>query len=251
MIRINLLPPEYRVKERTPLPMLLGILGGVVFCVLVLFVFLYCHIVWLPKAVNDLKEAVFEKEAKQRKVLEYEALIKQQQKYQGLDKMVKDIEASKEKWGIYIKDLVTIFSDAEKENENLLIWISDLGFAGPPDAAPSPGKPVPGGTISFNGDLAGSDFGMYSLFVEEVLKQKEGRTLPQNIENLGEIRLKVTDRQGYIPDKSVSFPFDIQLKAKTPAAAQPAAAAAQPQGAPAGGQPAGGQEKKDDQKKGQ
>ncbi len=258
MIRINLLPPEFRVKERTPLPMLFAIMGSLVLCVLVLLVFLYFHMVWLPKVDNDLKEAVFEKDAKAKKVLEYESLVKQQMKFQSLDRTVKDIEAQKDFWGRYLKDLVTIFADCEKENENLRVWMSDLSFNAPQDSASRPGQSADGGAINFNGDIAGSDFSLYSTFIEEMLKTKEDRVLPARVDHLGEIRLKVTERQGYIPDKSVSYPFDIFLKAKAPETAPPppgqpgAAGAQQPSAAGAGaqGQPPGGaQAQPGDQKK--
>lgn len=214
MIRINLLPPEFRVKERTPLPMLLGILGGVVLCVLILLVFVYCHIVLLPRAENELNDHKIELEAKKKKKKEYDDLIDKKKMYEGLDNMVKSIEQTKEHWAVYLRDLVHVFNDAEKENELLKAWMSDLSFSGPKQMVGRRAGPPEGGKIVFKCDIAGSDFILYSDFVEEVRREREGRVLPERILKINEPRLQIEEHRGYNPDKSVSFPFEITLQAK-------------------------------------
>jgi len=214
MITINLLPPEFRVKDRTPLPMLLGILGGVVLCVLVLLVFIYCHIVWLPKVDTDLTDLKNELASKEKGVREYNDLVKKKKGFESLDNMVKDIEQGKEHWASYLRDLVLIFNDAEQKNEQLKVWMSDLSFSAAGKASVRRGSSPAGGKISFKGDIAGHDFSLYSDFVEEVSRKKEGRVLYKRIHSIIDPRLSIKEHQGYEPDKSVSFPFEITLTVK-------------------------------------
>jgi hypothetical protein len=214
MIRINLLPPEFRVKERTPLPMLLGILGGVVLCTMILLVFLYCHMVWLPKVVNDLKEKQFEKQNRELKVREYNDLMNEQKTFESLDKMVKTAEENKEHWAVFLKDIVTILNEAEKTNEQLKAWVSDLDFTGPQQTRGRAKGPAIGGTISYKCDIAGSNIGLFSDFLDEVRSEKDNRILPLRIAKIRPPNLSITDHPDYNPDKSVSFNFEVSLSTK-------------------------------------
>ena len=46
------------------------------------------------------------------------------------------------------------------------------------------------------------------------MKRKEGRVLSTRIQSVQVPSLTITDHQGFTPDKSVSFPFAIELKPK-------------------------------------
>ena len=81
MIEINLLPPQYRSVERTPLPVFVGLILGVVLIAGAVFV-----MVRTAGVTQDLKNQKQEQEG---------LLAKAQQEEQDFDKLVKSIEDAK------------------------------------------------------------------------------------------------------------------------------------------------------------
>ena len=223
MIKINLLPPEYRVKERTPLPMMMGILGGVAVCALAVFGFLYMRLVMLHETNLELQSETKKRDdlAIQAKV--FDELEREQKALDALTTTVKKLEQSRYMWGRAIDELSMVIDDAGKQKVHS--WITSLDFDMPlqQQAAARTGVSIaPGGTIKFDLEIKGTEFSNISEW-RKLLKAGKGRWLPENIKDLNPPKGSIKEYTEYIPPLVLQSRTEVELMPPTPPPApQPA-----------------------------
>ena len=130
MITINLLPQEYRKRERTPLVILLPILGGLVCILSAGAVAAYVHFVWLAGIRNE-REMLEQTLAQRQPQLRYEeALLAEEKEYKKRADTIRNIASSRilmtEKLDGFVD--ITVAGDSSL-NDGYLIWLKELKTA--------------------------------------------------------------------------------------------------------------------------
>jgi len=121
MIEINLLPPQYRTVERTPLPVFLGVIGGIV--ILAGLGMWYAALLNTKTNLTTTRDARRStKAAKAQEVEEIKKLEKEIADSQGRIDTVLGIAESKVYWGAKLDQLMKIMPN--------YAWIESLNFDG-------------------------------------------------------------------------------------------------------------------------
>lgn len=126
MIEINLLPPQYRAVERTPLPVFLGLLAGIAL--------IGGAVVLMLMTVRESQQLKETKESAQVRLdaaitasQEFDALQKKINGAQGRIDTVLNIGESRMPWSIKLEQFVQIMPQD--------VWIDGLDFARRPDGS--------------------------------------------------------------------------------------------------------------------
>jgi hypothetical protein len=123
MITINLLPPEYRKQERTPLSRFIVLLVGV----LILFssgaFFVYVRYYLLDFANTELATTKAELENVKERHDYYKALVVLQKKYQTREDTIRNIKESRIPWSVKLMQFYDFFALDEFSNR---AWIDGL-----------------------------------------------------------------------------------------------------------------------------
>ncbi|MCB9833250.1 MAG: hypothetical protein H6807_12330 [Planctomycetes bacterium] len=162
MITINLLPKEYRKKEKTPIALLLPILGGLICVLSAASVAAYTHFVWLGEVQNRRQGLDQELAQKQPRLRYEESLLSEEKEYKKRADTIKDIAAGRIVMTEKLDQLadITVAGD-ETADQGYLVWIKELKYS-PPSANAGKtkvkGAPAVGGEMSLKGlALADSD----------------------------------------------------------------------------------------------
>lgn len=248
MIKVNLLPPEYRVKERTPLPMMLGILGGVVLTSLSIVAFLYLRFGMYPDVVTQLRNKEQTKIFFMQKAKRHDELVVEKTNLEKLDKAVEQLKDARYPWTKAIDDLAWMVERGNKDKSIVKGWYEKLDF-GPPrqGGRRPPGAGKEGGKVTFDLVVAGTDYKHIPVF-REIMRKRE-YWLGRNILNMPLTKITPKDFKDFIPDVGLSTSLDIELNptvieelpveepGKAPGAAPPAGPSKAPAKAPPGGDP--------------
>lgn len=125
MIRINLLPEEYRKKNRTPLKMMLAVASGVTVNSILL-----AWYAWLAFGVSaeiESERTVLQTELDglTPQVDYHKSLDGEQLRYAAREKTLAGITASRINWTRKVDELITVIN-AGGENERHFVWLDDL-----------------------------------------------------------------------------------------------------------------------------
>ncbi|MHC4778235.1 MAG: hypothetical protein ACYTFG_06660 [Planctomycetota bacterium] len=211
MIKVNLLPPEYQVKERTPLPMLLGILGGVAVTSVVVVGFLFLRLVKLPEIKRTLANKEQTRDIYRTKAQKADLLKAEKAKLDTLENAVKKLNTKRYPWTKAVNDLSWMVVKANEDKKHVKAWFESLEFKAADGAAArrgATGAPS-GGTIDVKLVVAGREFDHVGVFREVVRKSKGW--LGRNILQMPLTSTRVKDFKKYIPDVGLAFPLTITL----------------------------------------
>jgi Tfp pilus assembly protein PilN len=121
MIEINLLPPQYRTVERTPLPIFLGLIGGIVL-VAVTGLYLVALTTKTQTLQNEQLRLVAIREAKAKEVEDIRKIERELQESQGRIDTVLGIAESKLYWAHKMEQLARLLPRQ--------VWLDSLNFDG-------------------------------------------------------------------------------------------------------------------------
>ncbi|MHC4916460.1 MAG: PilN domain-containing protein [Planctomycetota bacterium] len=131
MIEINLLPPEHRPVERTPLPRLLTILVGVLMTMVGLVFWATFTFVWIPSAKRLLNEARQSEVKKRKQRQEVEEIIRTLEVYTKRETTLRNLYMERLRWTRILDRL----ADARKAAGDVVIIELEVkkstGVAGP------------------------------------------------------------------------------------------------------------------------
>jgi Tfp pilus assembly protein PilN len=172
MIRVNLLPPEYRKSEGTPLPRFLAIVGGVVLCASAVGIFLYVHFGYLVKyqSLREQKEDTYYKQ----KVLADRSLALQREynEYQKRRKTIEKVSSQRILLSKKLDELCDLIHNRGDRKKHF-IWLTHISARlGEGKKKGRGGKG--GGTVSFKGFSASEDFSRLANFREDIERSAEG-----------------------------------------------------------------------------
>jgi hypothetical protein len=172
MIQVNLLPPEYRKSDGTPLPRFLTILGGVVLCASAIGVFLYVHFGYLVKyqSLREQKEDTYYKQ----KVLADRslALLREYNEYQKRRKTIEAVSNQRILLSKKLDELCDLIHN-RGDRKRHFIWLNRMS-AKVGESARTRRGPSNGGTITFDGHSASEDFSRLANFREDIEESSEG-----------------------------------------------------------------------------
>lgn len=121
MIEINLLPPQYRTVERTPLPIFLGLIGGIVL-VAVTGLYLVALTTKTQTLDNEKVRLVGVRDVKAKEVEEIRKIERELQESQGRIDTVLGIAESKLYWAHKLEQMARLLPR--------YVWIDTLNFDG-------------------------------------------------------------------------------------------------------------------------
>lgn len=154
MITINLLPQDMRKRERTPMVLLLPILGGLICVLSAGAVAAYVHFVWLAEVVNARELQQAELAQKQPQLAYEKRLLAEESEFKKRGSTIEQIAAGRILMTKTIDEIteVTVAGDENKE-EGYLVWVKEMKFS-PATAARGRrgrGASKSGGTLSLKG----------------------------------------------------------------------------------------------------
>ena len=154
MITINLLPPEYRKPEATPVGRFIAIVVGAVLVTSGLGVYGYVHYSKLKEA-RDFREAT-EGDYKAKKVQQEmsRSLAEEVKAYETRRDAIQDVASLRILWSRKLDEFLEILHNGGDKND-YFIWLN--GMKASPARDTSRGKPASGGEVSFNGFCAGQE----------------------------------------------------------------------------------------------
>ncbi len=238
MIRVNLLPPEYRVKERTSLPRLLGVMGAAGLAAAAMVAFLAVHVVWLKREESLLQQKKEEEKLQAQRAKEHDRLQGQIDKFKKRNQRIDEIKEEHQKWAPLLKEWTDVVQAGGlgTAQQPYKPWFEGFelkevkGPGGKPGAAK---KGLP--EISMKGFIEGDDGRHLSAFrkkFEETVYFAEWKTVDQGY--------SVEKFEKFRPDRAMRVTMTASQEPPAPATARPGAPPAGGAAPPGGGAPAGG-----------
>jgi Tfp pilus assembly protein PilN len=214
MIRINLLPEEYRRKSRTPVKLMLTVAGVVSINagLLAWWGFLAFGI----QAEIESERAVLQTETDglTPQVNFHHALEGERSRFASRESALAAITKSRVGWTRKIDELIDVINDGG-EGRRHFVWLDDLNVSQRVDA-----RTKSAGTVKAAGHSGSSDFGQVANFLEDVerspfIQDFDAPAPPEGTQTMVDKEL--------VPAVVWAFPVSLSLKAKEePAAKKPA-----------------------------
>lgn len=224
MIRINLLPDEYRAAKRTSLKLMLLVTAAVAINGVLLA--WYGWLAFGVAAEIDSERAVLQTEIDGLKpqVDYHKALETETKAYAGRETTLAGITKSRISWTRKLDELVTVVNNGSGGKRHF-VWLDDCSVSQNVD-----GRAKTAGTFKSSGHSGSDDFGQIANFLDDVehspfITDFMPPSPPEGAQT-------VTDKE-LIPPVVWNFPLALTLKSPEPAPekpkpAAPAAAAAAP-----------------------
>jgi Tfp pilus assembly protein PilN len=162
MIRVNLLPQEYRKAEATPLKQFFSVIGAAVIVTIAAVAWLWVRFGMLDQAEKDrdnAKAAVEAQQAQLKQVADLEAWVAEYKgRYEKIDQVAQNRLVLSRKfdelWEIVVSPMQT---------NRYEVWLQNLSFTLAPTAKT-------GGSVQFAGTSAGQRWHRASDFHEDLMK---------------------------------------------------------------------------------
>jgi Tfp pilus assembly protein PilN len=205
MIRVNLLPSEYRKVERTPILRFVTIICGVVLSTSVLGVFLYVHFAMLVKVVSDREKReetyLTKKVIADRSIaLEHEA-----REYRNRLQTIEEIAKGRKLWSRKLDQFCDIVHN-KGDTKRHLVWLTDMKTL-------TSGKGA-GGGFYIRGFSGGSEIHRLSDFHLD-LKNSDFFEGFASLDNPEGSVVRFDD--GLVPESAWEFDFNIRMAAEVAA----------------------------------
>ena len=130
MITLNLLPPELRKRERTPLAVLLPLLAGLICVLSAGAVAAYVHFVWLSEVVNEREQLVAELNQKKPRLKYEENLLAEESEYKKRADTIKNIASGRILMTQRLDQIAEITTAGDsKSQESYLVWVKEMKYS--------------------------------------------------------------------------------------------------------------------------
>jgi Tfp pilus assembly protein PilN len=220
MIRINLLPEEYRKKSRTPIKILLGVTAAAV-------INAGLATWWGWEAFGVHAEIEGERTVRQLEmdgltpqVNYYHSLESESKQYKSRETALASITKSRISWTRKLDELVDVVNRGG-EGQRHLVWLDDLQVAQTSDP-----KAKTAGSVRANGHSGSDKFAQVANFLEDLetssfIKDFQPPAPPEGTQTLVDETL--------IPPVAWSFPLSLTLKSPEERAGTPEGPKAKPE----------------------
>ena len=200
MIKVNLLPAEYRKVERTPVLRFLTIICGVVLSASAIGAFLYVHFGTLVEVVSEGEKVQETLDTMQVLADRSKALEREFTEYKQRRMQIEEIGLSRRLWSRKVDELCDIIHN-KGDRQRHLVWLSSLRTLG--------GTKESAGGIYIKGFSGGSEIHRLSDFHLD-LKNSEFFADFMGIDNPEGSVVKFGDDK--LPDTAWDFDFNLRLK---------------------------------------
>jgi len=203
MIRINLLPEEYRKKARTPIKLLLGVAGAVAVNGGLAAWWVYSAFGVQAQVDSELASLQLEMDGITPQVTHHGALDAESKQYKSRETTLAGITKSRVSWTKKLDEVIDVVNRGG-DGQRHLIWFDDLQVAQSTD----PKAKTPG-TFRANGHSGSDKFAQVANFLEDVenspfLSDFQPPSPPEGSQTLVDDEL--------VPPVAWSFPLSLTLK---------------------------------------
>jgi len=209
MIKVNLLPPEYRKVERTPVLRFVTIVCGVILSASAIGAFLYVHFAMLVTVVSEREQLEETYTGKKVEAEKSKALEREKQEYQKRRNTIEQIARNRILWSRKLDELCDIIHN-KGDTRRHLVWLDEIrtsaarrGRGRGKDAPASPG------TLYIRGYSGGEEIRRLSDFHRDIKESQffEDFLTLDNPE--GQV---VTFSDDRVPKSAWQFDFNMVLK---------------------------------------
>ena len=178
MIRVNLLPPEYRKRDRTPIRVFGALVAGVVLTCGFAFYYADTYFGELAGFEKTLTEKKAEVAGLAPQVAHHDSLKREKADYQARASTIEAISRSRISWTKKVDELIDIVNAGEPREETgdgYLVWFGNLQIDQKvvESAKRGKGKNANGGAVRVQGYAATDHMSSIVAFLED-LKNDEG-----------------------------------------------------------------------------
>jgi Tfp pilus assembly protein PilN len=219
MIRINLLPEEYRKSTRTPIKLMASIAGIVAVNAALVAWLGYVHFN-VELQVESEKSTVQSEMGGLKPQLDYYTSLESESKqYKSREQTLASITKSRICWTKKLDELIDVCSRGG-DGERHLVWFDDLQVVQNLD----PKAKVPG-TVSAAGHSGSDKFGQVANFLEDLAGSSFISDFEKPSDPEGTVQLV---DETLVPPAAWSFPLKLKMKPREDSGAKPAAKGGKP-----------------------
>ena len=233
MITINLLPPEYRRRERTPARIFAATVGGIFLATSAVAYAAYARFGLLSR--TRAERAVVEEELAGLKpsIAYHDALVAEHAESEKRLATIREIRTSRVHWTRRLDELSDVVNQAS-DADRYLVWFDEIAID-----QRTEGKS--GGKLTAKAFSGSDNFANVAAFFQDVETHEFFKDFEKQINPEGK-RSEKDDK--LIPPQVWEFPLEMSLKKREPPKPAKATAAKRPK-EPANGSAAAGEEKHD------
>jgi len=204
MIKVNLLPTEYRKAEATPLKQFFATVGAVVFAALAVVVWGFVHFRALQPAVRQLEQLKDDVASQANEVDTSKKLAAQLAEYQGRFKKIDEVAAGRLVWSRKLDEVWEVLVNPRMGRYE--VWIDTFSAS-----LVGGGRDMKvGGTVTFAGTSAGSQMFRLADFHKDLKESDFFKDCMEITPPYGTRKpLEGNDRE---PKEGWSFSFILTLK---------------------------------------
>ncbi|MEN8150066.1 MAG: hypothetical protein ABFS86_09595 [Planctomycetota bacterium] len=208
MIKVNLLPAEYRKVERTPILRFVTIVCGVVLSASAICAFLYVHFGHLVEVVSDRQKLEETLHTKKVTADESRALAQEAQEYKKRRETIEKIGQSRLLWSRKVDEISDIIHN-KGDIERHLVWLTTMRTLAPLVARKGMEGPSSPGGLYIKGYSGGSEIHRLSDFHLDT-KNSEFFEDFSTIDNPEGELVEFSD--DLIPRSAWTFDYNLRLK---------------------------------------
>lgn len=225
MIRINLLPQEYRIKARTPIKVMLGIAAAVAVNAGLVAWLAYVHFAVQVQVESEKGMVQSEVDGLKPQLDYYASLDTESKQYKSREQTLSSITKSRINWTRKLDEFIDVCSRGG-DGERHLVWFDDFQVTQNLD----PKAKTPG-SVRASGHSGSDNFGQVANFLEDIetssfVSDFEAPAPPEGSQTLKDETL--------VPAVAIAFPLALTMKPRDDAA-KPAGAKGGAKGAAKGG----------------
>lgn len=220
MIKVNLLPAEYRKKDRTPLRVFGALIGGVLAICATGYYYVELRFGQLSAVETEVAGVQNELSGLEPQVRHHDSLVKEKADYMTREQTIHQIQASRISWTRNVDRLIDLVNSGESRDEDArgyLVWLSQLsisqnlmagsGGRGRNQAAAN------GGGVTTNGYCAAQHFASVTQFFDDLKGDEEFFT---DFATLNDPKGSVTEtNENLEPSRVWTFPIELKVNAPT------------------------------------
>lgn len=200
MIKVNLLPPEYRKVEGTPVARLATTIAGVFLVACAAGVWGYVHMAVLAQVREEREQKEFDLASLKAQAERSQSLLREFKEYQRRRETIEKIGASRNLWSKKLDELADLIHN-KGDTKRHLVWLAAIRTQQGRGNSPC--------RLVFNG-WSGGDYSRLSGFNADI---KKDETFFQDFYGVDPPEGKETTiDDDAIPNKAFTFTFGLDLK---------------------------------------
>jgi Tfp pilus assembly protein PilN len=200
MIKVNLLPPEYRKIERTPILRFVTILCGVVLSASAIGAFLYVHFGELVTVTSEAEKLEANYNQIDRKAKESQALAREAAEYKKRRDTINQVGRNRLLWSKKLDELCDVIQN-KGDTKRYLVWLDSIRTLGASKGSP--------GGLYIKGKSGGSELHKLSDFHLSIKKSEFFKDF-KTIDNPDGVVVNLGDDR--VPKTAWQFDFNMTLK---------------------------------------